>query len=309
MEKWSAVAQVVAPIFLTVFAGMLARRKNMFTMSEIKGMQQYVMKFGLPCVLFNSCLGASMGAESLASMAMTFPTILLGTLFAFFVLKKKMPYHNLPMLFAAQESGMLGIPLYLTLFGAEQVFRMGVLDLSQAMVCIPVLAILSSDSGENPSIPSIVKNVFRSPLLLMSGAGLLLNLTGAKDVLAQAGIMPVVTEITTFIGQPVSALMLFSVGFTFSLAEGSRDTIFRLSAIHFALLAAAGLIMQGIMCFLPQVDAGTRWAILMFTTLPGSYISTTVGRTQEETEIASGVCSILTLVSLSIFGVMAIIVA
>ena len=309
MEKWSAVAQVVAPIFLTVFAGMFARRKNMFTMSEIKGMQQYVMKFGLPCVLFNSCLGASMGAESLASMAMVFPTILLGTLFAFFVLKKKMPYHNLPMLFAAQESGMLGIPLYLTLFGAEQVFRMGVLDLSQAMVCIPVLAILSSDSGENPSIPSIVKNVFRSPLLLMSGAGLLLNLTGAKGVLAQAGIMPVVTEITTFIGQPVSALMLFSVGFTFSLAEGSRDTIFRLSAIHFVLLAAAGLVMQGIMCFLPQVDAATRWAILMFTTLPGSYISTTVGRTQEETEIASGVCSILTLVSLSIFGIMAIIVA
>lgn len=309
MEKWSAVAQVVAPIFASVFAGVFARRKGLFSGNEIKGMQQYVMKFGLPCVLFNSCLGASMGAESLTSMAMVFPTILLGTLFAFFVLRKKMPYHNLPVLFAAQESGMLGIPLYMTLFGPEQVFRMGVLDLAQSPVCIPTLAILAADSGENPSIPSIVKNVFKSPLLLMSVVGLILNLTGAKLVLDQMGVLSIITEVTSFIAQPVSALMLFSVGFTFSLASGSRSAIIRLCVIHFGMMAAAGLIMQGVMCFLPQVDAATRWAILMYSTLPGSYIATTMGRTQEETEVASGVCSLLTLVSLVVFCIMAVAVA
>lgn len=309
MEKWSAVAQVVAPIFAVVLAGVFARRKGLFTNDEIKGMQQYVMKFGLPCVLFNSCLGASMGAESLASMAMVFPTILFGTLFAFFVLRKKMPYHNLPVLFAAQESGMLGIPLYMTLFGADQVFRMGVLDLAQTPVCIPTLAIIASDSGENPSIPAIIKNVFKSPLLLMSLAGLILNLTGAKLMLDQMGVLSVITEITSFIAQPVSALMLFSVGFTFSLAADKRSTIIRLCVIHFSLLAAAGIIMQGVMFFLPEVDAATRWAILMYTTLPCSYISTTMGRTQEETEVASGVCSLLTLVSLAVFCIMAIAVA
>ena len=104
MEKWSAVAQVVAPIFAAVLMGMFARRKNLLTLKEVKGMQQYVMKFGLPCVLFNSCLGAAMNAESIASFAMVLPTIFLSTLFAFFMLRKKMPYHNLPMLFAAQES-------------------------------------------------------------------------------------------------------------------------------------------------------------------------------------------------------------
>lgn len=309
MEKWSAVAQVVAPIFISVFAGMVARRRNMFTVSEIKGMQQYVMKFGLPCVLFNSCLSASMGAESLASMAMVFPTILLFTLFAFFVLRRRMPYHNLPVLFAAQESGMLGIPLYMTLFGADQVFRMGVLDLAQSPVCIPTLAILSAAQGENPSLGTIVKSVFKSPLLLMSAAGLILNLSGAKAALDQMGVLSIITETTSFIAQPVSALMLFSVGFTFSLAAGRRNTILRLCVIHFLLLAGAGLIMQGVMCFLPQVDAATRWAILMYSTLPGSYIATTMGRTQEETEVASGVCSLLTLVSLVVFCIMAVAVA
>jgi len=309
MEKWSAVAQVVAPIFAAVFVGIWARRKSLLTHKEVKGMQQYVMNFGLPCVLFNSCLSATMNAQSLVSFAMVFVTILFGVLFAFFVLRKKMPYHNLPMLFAAQESGMLGIPLYMTLFGAAHVFKMGVLDLAQSLFCIVTIAILSADAGENPTPAAIAKQVLRSPLLLLSLAGLLLNVTGAKDVLGQVGVMPMITEVTGFIAQPVSALMLFSVGFSLSLSEGNRSAIMRLSAIHFALLATAGLVMQGILCLLPAVEPETRWAILMYTTLPGSYIATTLGRTQEESEIASGVCSLLTIVSLVVFCIIAVCVA
>ena len=309
MEKWSAVAQVVAPIFAAVFIGIWARRRNLLTLKEVKGMQQYVMSFGLPCVLFNSCLGATMNAESLASFAMVFPTILLSVLFAFFVLRKRMPYHNLPMLLAAQESGMLGIPLYMTLFGAAHVFKMGVLDLAQSLVCIATIAILAADTGENPTPAAIARQVLRSPLLLLSAAGLILNVTGAKGALDQMGVMAVITEVTEFIAQPVSALMLFSVGFSLSLSEGNRSVIMRLCAIHFVLLAAAGLVMQGVMFLLPQVEAETRFAILMYTTLPGSYIATTLGRTQEETEIASGVCSLLTIVSLVVFCVIAVCVA
>ena len=309
MEKWSAVAQVVAPIFAAVFVGIYARRKNLLTHKEVKGMQQYVMRFGLPAVLFNSCLGATMNASSIASFAMVFPTILLGTLYAFFVLKKKIPYHNLPIMFAAQESGMLGIPLYITLFGSAHAFKMGVLDLAQALICIATIAILTADAGENPTPGAIAREVLRSPLLLMSAAGLLLNVTGAKGMLAQVGVMPAITAITEFIAQPVSALMLFSVGFSLSLSAGNREAIFYVCKIHFAMMAVACLVMQGVMCLLPNVEMETRWALLLFCSLPGSYISTTIGRTQEETEFASGVCSILTLVSLAVFCIIAVCVA
>ena len=114
---------------------------------------------------------------------------------------------------------------------------------------------------------------------------------------------------TEFIAQPVSALMLFSVGFSLSFSKGNRRAILRLSAIHFVIFAAAGLVMQGIMSLLPQVEPQTRWAILMYTTLPGSYIAATLGRTQEENEMASGVCSLLTIVSLAVFCVIAVCVA
>ena len=146
MERFITVAAIVVPIFAAIALGMLARRKLWVTAENVQGFQSFVMKIGLPCAIFNSCLTAQIGAESVSSMALAFPTVLLGALWAFRFGRKKFPYHNLPQLFCAQESGMLGIPLYMLLFGADQAYRMGILDLTQSVVAIPVMAILSSDT-------------------------------------------------------------------------------------------------------------------------------------------------------------------
>ena len=151
MEQILRIAQVILPILAAVALGMFARRKAIMSEQDVKGLQQFVMKFGLPCVIFNSCLTADIGAESLTSMVLVLPSVLLGTLWAFRARKSKLPYHNLPQLFCAQETGMLGIPLFMILFGVDQAYRMGILDLTQSVVAIPVIAILSSDAGANPT--------------------------------------------------------------------------------------------------------------------------------------------------------------
>lgn len=204
---------------------------------------------------------------------------------------------------------MLGIPLFMILFGADQAYRMGILDLTQSVTAIPVIALLSADAGENPSPADIAKKVIVSPLLLMSLLGLALNLSGAADWLNSVGIGPVITETTTFLSTPISALMIFAVGYNFSLEKGSRSTIFRISAIHFIGFALFCLLIQGALLLIPNVDALTRWAILLYCTLPGSYLATGLGRTKDDYVMASGVCSILTVVSLLIFCVIAAMVA
>ena len=304
-----AVAEVVLPIFAAVFLGMYARRKNMMTVQQNQGLQQFVMQFGLPCVLFNSTLTASIGAEALVSMALVFPVILGSALWAFQARKKQFPYHNLPMLFSAQESGMLGIPLYMTLFGAAQAYRMGVLDLGQQLVAIPTIAILAASAGENPTLKEIVRKVLCSPFLVMSIAGLALNLSDAAAAMAQIGLLDVITEVTGFIAQPVSAVMLFSVGFNFVLSDGNKEAIRRISIIHLTMFALAGLVMQAILLLVPGVVAEMRWAVLMYTTLPASYLASSLGRTEDEAAMASGVCSLLTVVSLAVFCVAAFFVA
>ena len=106
MEKVFTVLEIVLPIFVTIFLGIYARKKNKVTEEQNKGLQQFIMTFCVPCVLFNSCLTCNMGMESITSMGLVFPIVLLSSLWSFKNRKKKYPYHNLPMLFSAKETGM-----------------------------------------------------------------------------------------------------------------------------------------------------------------------------------------------------------
>ncbi len=309
MDKVLTIAQVVVPIFVAIFLGMLAKKKEMLTAAEVRGFQQFVMKIGLPCVVFNSCLTADIGTQSLSSMAFVLGAVLFGTFWAFYARKKQFPYHNLPQLFTAQETGMLGIPLFMILFGADQAYRLGVLDLAQAVTAYPVIAILSANTGENPSPKKIVKKVVTSPLAIMCFLSLALNLTGVGTWLTEIGIGGIITESTAFLAQPVSAMMIFSVGYNFSLAKGNRRDIFRISGLHFAMFAGFGILAQLVLLLIPGVDAVTRWALVLYFTLPASYLASSLGRTEEEATVASGVCSLLTVVSLVVFCIMAVAVA
>ena len=308
MEQILSLAQVIAPIFIAIFLGMFARRKKILSPEDIRGLQQFVMNFGCPCLLFNSCLSATVSPEFLSTMVLLVPMVLASTLWAFHARKKTFPYHNFPQLFCAKETGMLGIPLFMILFGATEAYRMGVLDLAQGMISIPVVSILAASVGERVPIGQMVKKVFTAPLLVFSLLGLFLNLTGIRDILNNLGIGQIITGCTTFLGQPVSALMLFSLGYNFSFSSSDRKTILKITAIHVAIYVLVGIVMELALFLIPDVHPLSRWAVAMYATLPASYIAPTVGRTKEDFTIASGVCSILSIFSLLVFCVIAAII-
>lgn len=303
MEQCLMVLRIIAPIFAAVFIGAAARKNNIMTAQQLGGLQQFAVKFGLPCVLFNSCFTANITAESVTSMLLVLPLLFASSAWAFSARRKKYRYHNLPMMFSAQESGMLGIPLFIALFGTQHAFRIGMLDLAQSFIAIPVIAVLTSDSGKNSSIKEMAGKVFRSPLLLMSLLGLALNLSGAAAWLNSAGWGEVISQTAGFISQPVSASMLFSVGYNFSISKGNRKIIFRIAALNFALFMLFCGVMQAALLLIPDVDPMTRWAVLIYGILPPSYLSPSMGRNEEEYTVASGVCSILTVVTLALFCV------
>lgn len=204
---------------------------------------------------------------------------------------------------------MLGIPLLIILFGAAQSYRMGVLDLIQAVTAYPVIAILTTDTGENPTASEIVKKVFTSPLMIMSLLGLSLNLSGIGVWLNRIGIGGIITASTSFLSQPISALMIFSVGYNFSLAKECRRPVLEIAGIHFGIFALFAVLIQGALFLLPNVDSLTRWATLLYCALPASYLAPGLGRNTRDYTMASGVCSVLTATCLLVFCVIAAVVA
>lgn len=306
MESITSLLQIIVPILTCIGLGILARKKNLITTEQIGGLQQFVLKFCIPCVLFNSCLEAKIGPETLTTMAMLLPVQFLCSLWAFHARKKRFPYHNLPMLFAGHETGMLGLPFCMILFGTSQAYRMGIMDMAQGLISIPVMVILSADTGKGASVKEIMKKVLLSPMLIMSLLGFALGLSGAADWLDSVGVGPIITQTTTFLSQPVSAAMLFSIGFNFSLNRENRKEIYAIAGIGVALSAAACLVMQGVLFLVPGVDAMTRWVVLLYCTLPASYLAPSLSRNKKENVIASGVCSLLTVLTLISFCIIAV---
>ena len=297
MEKLFSVAAVIAPIFITVYLGMVARKKALITPEGVQGLQQFVLNIALPCLIFNSVLTAKVGAESLAIMGMLFPFVLGVTLWAFRRGRKKYPYQNLPMIFGAQESGMLGVPLFLILFGSAQVYHMVILDLTQAIVGHPTIAILTCDAGDSPK------------LVIACLIALGLNLSGMGTTLLESGIGHVITEVTTFLGQPVSTLMIFSVGYSLSLSAENRGEILKLCLLRLIIFAVIGGVLQLLLFLIPDISPLTRWAMLLYCFLPASYIAPSLGKTEQDRTVASGVSSLLTVVTLAVFCIMAALTA
>ena len=308
MLRVISVVRVILPIFTCMFLGIFARRKAIFAQNEIQAFQRFVVKFGLPCLLFQSCLTAQIGVQALSGLIV--PVLLLiGAIWGFRVGKKKYPYHNIPFVFCCKETGMMGIPLYMILFGADQAYRLGILDMTQAIVVYPVIAMLSAAPGTATSAKAVIREMMRSPLIVCSMTGLILNLAGVWSWMQAVGIHEIVTDTASYIAQPVSAMMIFCVGYNFSLEKDDRKEILRIVKGHLCLFTGLGILFQMALFLFPNVDALTRWAALLYTFLPASFLTPSFGREERDFTIASGVCSVMTVITLIVFCIMAAILS
>ncbi len=311
MESLLRTLEILLPIAAALSLGVYARRTNMMPAGAAEGMQRYAIRFGLPCVMFSACLTGDFGPETATSVLLVTPVLAAVAALCFRARRRGglMASHNMPALLATHESGMLGIPLFLLLFGPGQVYRMAALNMAQGFVSIPLIAILSAGEGESLSPGKLLWKVVSSPLLLAMAIGIALNLSGGGAWLETAGIAPVLTATADFIAGPVSAIILFSIGFNFSLSRQGLRGILRVCGLHLAVCAILFVIAEGGLFLIPGAAAETRWAVLLFCLLPCGYIAPGLGRSQEEYTLASGACSLTTVVTMAGFLIMTVILA
>ena len=53
---------------------------------------------------------------------------------------------------------------------------------------------------------------------------------------------------------------------------------------------------------MPNVESMTRWVMLLYFTLPGSYLTPALGKTEKDQRVISSACSLLTLFCLVVFS-------
>jgi len=196
-----SILGVTFPFFALVLAGYVAAKRGWLPLDAIPGLNGFVLYFALPCMLFRFGANTPMAQLLDGSVALLYSlsaSVML--LLGMWTLKK---HHNWnesafgTMAVAFPNTGYMGLPLLLSLFGAAAVgpaIVTIVVDLFfTSSVCIALSRLDQAQThGARSALLQAIKSVFSIPLTWAIGLGALvsINAWAVPEILTQTvGLM------------------------------------------------------------------------------------------------------------------------
>lgn len=255
-----SILGVTFPFFALVLAGYVAAKRGWLPLDAIPGLNGFVLYFALPCMLFRFGANTPMAQLLDVSVALLYSLsasmmVLLGT----WTLKK---HHNWnesafgTMAVAFPNTGYMGLPLLLSLFGAAAVgpaIVTIVVDLFfTSSACIALSRLDQAQThGARTALLQAIKSVFSIPLTWAIGLGALVSinawvvpemLTQTVGLMAGAAAPVALFTIGTLLARPVPS---DSRGW-WHWQRGGVDTllVFLKLVVHPVLVFALGWVLM-----------------------------------------------------------------
>lgn len=303
MTELLSVLETVLPVLLALIVGMFCREKKLLTTDGVQALKKVVINITLPAVLVNAFASAQYDRASLLVPAIVFLLCCLG-LGIGFCLAKLMRLGRLPAFLATGfEAGMLGYALFALLFPDAATSNFAIPDIGQTVFVFTVYkAMLSGKSGRK----AIVKDIFTSPIIWAIIVGVLLGATGLYGASQQFSSL--LGSLTSFISAPTGMIILLVVGYDLDL----RQIKWKDTAAFIALRLITMAVLLGIVWPLNTYVLGGMihtGAILLMLTLPPPYVLPIFSTDESQRARLSSALSALTLVTMILFAVMAIVIS
>ena len=306
MEKLFDVLKVVLPVVVILLCGVLARKRKIMTAEGMDQLKSLLVKVCLPCLILGTFYKMSFtGREMAAFFTMsgtTLVTFLLGLVFCRLL---KIKQRSAPWMCTTIEGGSVGYALFILLFGQENLFHIGLLDAGNALVqWTLVMTMLAVSGGEKKTPGEIIKTMV-SPVNTAVLAGLILSMTGIGPRLAVTRVGETLDSVLNFVGSPVSALIMLSVGFGLSFDGIKWKEMMQTAGARASISAVIGVIVCIAMRNLFPDDPMYLGAALIFFICPPTYVYTMYARDEKENAYISGFLAFYALLTVAAFVVVA----
>ena len=302
METLIRVLETALPVFLTLGLGMLCRARRLLSREGVAALKSVAVNITLPAVLFAAFATAEYSRESIAIPLVIFflcgAALILG-----WVVPRLLKVRGklTPYLMTGFEAGMLGYGLFALLFRGESNSSFAIIDLGQVLFVFTIYKALLSGKG---GIKSALREALVSPVLWAIVAGLLVGATGLYDAWKPSGVSGVLDSITDFISAPTSAVILLTIGYDLVPGEIRWHETAAIVGLRVAIMGA----LLGVAVLINSLFLGgamhTGALILMFI-LPPPYVLPVFADAEDERATISSALSVLTLLSILLFAVMA----
>ncbi|MEL7675772.1 MAG: hypothetical protein AAGU78_18690 [Chloroflexota bacterium] len=308
MDQTTEIINRVLPIFLLIGLGAWIRRSQFLPERAIDDLRKIAVNLALPSVLFISFLQIEMRSTYLVVFvvvgALNIALYALGV-----TLRRRLsvPHPYFPFLMTGFEYGMLGVSLFGSAYGLENIGYIAVADLGHELFIwfiFLALLLMKRDGLNHPA--QLVNAFFRSPVIVAILAGIALNLLGAEEFLYEQPITGGLMATLGFLSALTIPLILIIVGYGIRLDRASLREAALVVAVRLAILIPLALLLNAVI-IRGLLDLERPFEIALFTlmVMPPPFIIPLYMRQDmpDEKRYVNNVLMVYTAFSLIIFSI------
>lgn len=299
------VLNTALPVFLTLFLGILCRKKNILTRDGIDTLKNVAVDICLPAVLFAAFATAEYSGKNILIPVIMYLMCALSLALGFLIKKVfKLKSPLMPFLMSSFEAGMLGYGLYALLFPGEGNAAFAIIDLGQVLFVFTLYKGLLYGKG---SARELLHQAVSSPVLWAIAVGIVFGASGLYRALGKVGVSSVIDGITDFIAAPTSCLILISIGYDLEFKKTPWKRVLSYTGMRVAVMAVIFFVMS----LLNRYVLGgimNETALILMLILPAPYVLPIFADVEDERCDIASTLSVMTLLSLLLFSVMAAVV-
>ena len=265
----------VLPVFLLILLGVLLRRIRLMRPESVADIKKLVVNVTLPAALFLAFSQVTIELHYLLIVVTVFAACWLVLLLGGRLhgpLRIDSPF--MPSLLTGFEAGMMGYAIYGAVYGADNIWRFGIIDLGQVLfvffVLVPGLKRLSTGAT---SFRETLLGFLKTPVILAILAGLLASQIGLSGLLAASSIGDSLLETVRLVGSMTTPLVAIAIGYELQLRSGEISRPLRTIATRLLIWVPAGLAFSMLVVGrLLHLDTAFQAAVLTMAILPPPFV-------------------------------------
>ena len=265
----------VLPVILLFLLGLVFNRRRILRPDTMTDLKNLVINFTLPLALFLAFSRVSLEPRH----AIIFAALFGGCVIALLVGRLIGPLFHIsspyfPMLMTGFEAGMMGYAIYGAVYGADNLFKFGIVDLGQVVFVFFVLVVvLERQTAAAKPLLETARNFLRTPVIIGILSGIVVNQLGLIATLETAPLLSGVLRTIELLAGLTTPLIGMIIGYEMRLEPGQIREPLKAIGLRLIFWLPIGLLINALVIDqLLQLDRGFQAAVLTMIFLPPPFV-------------------------------------
>ncbi len=266
----------VLPVVLLLVSGYLLGRRRFLGESTLQDLKKLVVNISLPAALFLAFSQVNLDVRLLLIPVFVFSACLLVLLFSHYLNQKiqiNSPYF--PYLMTGFEAGMLGYAIFAAVYGQDNIYKFGVIDLGQVVFVFFVLvpALKRQEARQATSFGDTFLSFLKTPVILAILGGIAFNQLGLHRLFSGQAWFGSIQATLQLVANLTTPLVTFIIGGEIRLEHSGLSRPARTILLRYLIWLPAALAFNVfVVGRLLGLDTTYQAAVMTMAILPPPFV-------------------------------------